>query len=204
VRLPPNAIERLGIADLQQKALLHAYLQQAVRQAFAEGGHSAFAASERVTAYHEAGHAVLYALAGIALKQVWIKCVKTDGAATWIGECEADVSWQINEHTLPTEDLRIAEIVLAGWLSEWMFTPDELRAGSSLDEAVLAGVICSGVAHKIGSRPADVLTTAMDGVIASLRAHQVDVQMIPAALMRCRRLSGPQLTSRLPKVRHDQ
>jgi hypothetical protein len=94
VKLLPTAIDRLHIPDPRQKAVLQGNLQRAATAALVCGGRRAFEATERLAAYHEAGHAVLYALAGIPLAHLWIKPVKAGGAVIWIGECQPEAwSW---------------------------------------------------------------------------------------------------------------
>jgi hypothetical protein len=204
MRLPPNAIERLSTADPRNKAGLQAHLQHAIRQAFASGGWRAFEASERTAAYHEAGHCVLYALAGIPLRRVWIRNVGASGRRTWIGECQAEVIWEVSETSTVALHLLFARILLAGWLAECLFVPEDLRAGSSLDEVMLAQTICGAAAHKTTCRQADVFFNTMDETTGILRAYEHEIGRIASSLIRCRNLHGDQLSRLLPAAEaHD-
>jgi hypothetical protein len=173
-------------------------LQLAISNVLTSKGPRAFDATQSAAAYHEAGHAVLYALAGIPVQQVWIKEIKREGVLTWIGECQADVTWQISAETPPSRDLLFAKITMAGWCAESVFVPGDKRAGSSLDEGVLAGAVCASVAAKTGRAQAHVLSEAIESVMMTLDVHRNPVQSIAMALIRCRKLHGPQLTRRLP------
>jgi hypothetical protein len=193
VRLPPNAIDGLSTPNPHQKAFLQSSLMQAARAAFEASGKRAFEASEHVAALHEAGHATLYGLAGIPVRQLWIKCVKVNGASTWIGRCETDAHWQVDEYTSPTDDRQFARILMAGCLAEVAFARDEFRLGSSLDETILAGAICSGAAHKLRQQPSAVLLETVAETLDTLCAHEKHVRAIASALMRSRKLRGPKL-----------
>jgi hypothetical protein len=196
--LPPTAIDRLTIPDPRQRAWLQCSLAQTVNHAFASEGWRAFQASERTAAYHEAGHAVLYALADIPVQRVWIKGVKVRGILTWVGECQADVTWEISECSTVAQDLLFARITVAGWCAECLFAPEDMRAGSSIDEAILAGAVCSTAAHKAGRSQPEMLHEVMESVISVLSDHASAVRRIANALMRCRKLHGVQLNRLLP------
>jgi hypothetical protein len=201
MRLPPHALQTVDMPDPQQRAWLTGQLQQIINQVYNAGGLHAFEATERTAAYHEAGHAVLYALAGIPVQQVWIKGVKINGSLTWVGECVAEIFWQVSRDSAVAQDLLFARILLAGWLSEYLFVVEDLRAGSSIDEVLLASTICATAAHKAGCAHDDMFYEVVDGAIKALRVYERHVRRIAGALIRCRRLCGTRLTSRLPAAK---
>jgi hypothetical protein len=198
MRLPPNAIDALEIQDPRQNQLLQSSVMEVARHAYSIGGMQAFEATERTAAVHEAGHATLYAVYGIPVKQLWIKSIKADGVRTWIGRCETDWGWHIDERTPPIDDLRIARIIMAGALAEMVFATDEFRDGSSLDETVLAGSICRTAAHKLGRSPSDIVWETMAETLDVLHVYERHVRGLATGLMRSRRLQGPKLDRLLP------
>jgi hypothetical protein len=204
MRLPPHALQRVSTPDPQQQAWLNGQLQQIINQVYSVGGQHAFEATERTAAYHEAGHAVMYGLAGIPVQQVWIKGIKINGSLTWVGECVADISWQVSGDSAVAQDLLFARILLAGWLAEYLFVVEDLRKGSSIDEVLLASAICATAAHKAGYAYEQMFCEAVEIAISALCLHERDVRRIAGTLVRCRRLCGARLSRLLPgaKARH--
>jgi hypothetical protein len=199
--LPSNADEHLPAAGPQQGARLQRSLQQAVNHAVASDGWRGFQTTERTAAYHEAGRAVPYALANIRVQHAWIKGVRVKGARTWVGECQAGIPWEVGEQSSLAQDMLFARIILAGWLAEWLFVPEDLRAGSRIDEVRLAGALCATSAHKAGCSQSAMLRNAMDSAIGLLREHESAVRCVAGALIRCRKLDGAQLCRLLPAVK---
>jgi hypothetical protein len=189
--LAAPALDRVGITDPQQRAVLQGHLEGAISNAFAPDGWRAFEASERTTVYHEAGHTVMNGLAGTPVRHIWIKSDKMHGMRIWGGECLVDPVGEVRETSCVTHDLQFVRITLVGWLSECLFVPEDLRAISSIDEVMLASAVCGTIAFKAGRPHSDVFYDAIEGTIRTPNAHAGDVRRIAGHLTRCCTPRGP-------------
>ena len=98
--------------------------------------------AERVTAVHEAGHAVLHAAQGNPPSGVRIWPHRAGQG--YAGTCDfpPDVpALRIHPLQQPHQALARACVTLAGWAAEWRFEREGFRLGRSLDEVarVLGG-----------------------------------------------------------------
>lgn len=98
--------------------------------------------AERVTAVHEAGHAVLHAAQGNPPSGVRIWPHRAGPGYAGTGDFPPDVP-ALHIHPLhqPHQARAGAGVTLAGWAAEWRFEREGFRLGRSLDEVarVLGG-----------------------------------------------------------------
>jgi hypothetical protein len=167
-------------------------------RAFSVQGDKAFAFTRRAAAHHEAGHAVINALDGIATDYCKVKRNPHTGTLGWIGFTEADAPWSVTPDTMPKDDCLQMRRMLAGWAAEILLEGDDLALGSSIDEALIAGNIAAWIAHKTGREPDRVFQAVMVGVLADLALHESHVRAIAALLVRERIVRGPRLQKLLP------
>jgi hypothetical protein len=163
-------------------------------------GLKAFEYTRRAAAHHEAGHAVINALDGIATAYCKVKR-KPDpftGQLGWIGFTQADAPWSVTPDTPPEDDCLQMRRMLAGWAAEILLEGDDLALGSSIDEALIAGNIAALIARKTGQESDGVFQGVMVGVLADLALHGSHVRAIAALLMRERLVRGPRLQRLLP------
>ena len=90
------------------------------RQAFAKEGAIAFLSTRRTAAFHEAGHAVVFAAEGIPVRTVRIFRDHSSYGQSWSGRTvEVDArEWRSDSLTPPAKDLRRARVIIAGALAE--------------------------------------------------------------------------------------
>ena len=81
---------------------------------------------------HEAGHAIVAAHEGMAIRRVTVFSRCVSGVELWGGLCLEAGGWTTNNDTSADDDLRRARFIIAGLAGEAITGTD--KPGSSLDE----------------------------------------------------------------------
>ena len=117
--------------------------------------------AERVTAVHEAGHAVLHAAQGN--RPSGVRIWPHRAGQGYAGTCDFPLDAPalcIYPLQQPHQALARACVTLAGWAAEWRFEREGFRLGSSLNERVVAGGWVQGAALALHRDP-EVLLAAL-------------------------------------------
>jgi hypothetical protein len=178
-------------------ALTHATIS-ATKAMIAKHGVRSCEMPRRAAGLHEAGHAVVFAVLGIAVSRVEVQrrrdLERASGFAAWGGWCTHD------ELEARGDDAFYAATNLAGWRAECLFAGSALREGSSLDERCIATFVCGGIAAKTGRSPVTVLATIGEWVDRMLTANEATVRAIGRKLMDCKVIEGARLAELLRDV----
>lgn len=158
--------------------------------------------AERVSAVHEAGHAVLYVSQGNPPSRVRIWPHRAEQRYTGTGDFppEAPVLC-IDPLHQPQRALARAGVTLAGWAAEWRFERDGFRLGRSLDERVAAGGLVQGAAQALRRDPEVLLAACIGATPDVLQGEHATVTAVQGRPIRERRVRGPQRAALLQPVR---
>ena len=103
-------------------------------------GLAAFTMPRDAALAHEAGHAIVGAHEGFAVRSVTIFSRSVSGLEAWGGFCtEAGGAWTTGPDTSADDDLRRARFIIAGLAGEAITGTD--KPGSSIDELALSQLI---------------------------------------------------------------
>lgn len=189
-------------------------LIEAMKHAYGMQGLAAFEVTERATALHEAGHAVVgRAIAGetplsLTIGSQAIARSRSFGSPK-IGLCEHSpgslFNRDIDVRVEPPETvIEVAAFRIAGQAAEAVCDPGDYRIGSSLDEDLEAQMILNGVAKvRLGLSPnnAPALTVLTRIATANvLWANRKAVERVAAALIESHALDQPALAELLANV----
>ena len=163
-------------------ARLAAMMDAAIAHALALQGPRAFECPKSSAAIHEAGHAVFYAQSGILPSKIAIWPTVVLGEQRWIGRTYGVPLYQIDGATSAKNDLKVAQELMSGVGAECLFDP-EYRAGSSLDEIVLAFVAVGAAAFKVQCDAEMLWFETLNEVATILKADEEIVRQIAAELM---------------------
>jgi hypothetical protein len=147
-RVTPVAITPHLSCDEEAAAAFRIGLVAATRETFGKHGFAAFNYTRPAAAVHEAGHALVYAALGprpirVSLERRFYE-IGGVTKAFWGGACQTDrKSFTIDtQFTGPHEYFRELAFIAAGAIAEQRSAPGGLAPGSSLDERVMAGMLC--------------------------------------------------------------
>jgi hypothetical protein len=177
------------------------------RQAYAEQGMAAFVNTEKSTAYHEAGHAVIAAAHGFGVKRIWIKRKRTELGKMWTGRnypIHPDGSCYLigsGPDTAIASDLDAARNLIAGVVAELVFDAQDFREGSSIDEIVFAQSVIANVAVKTGASVEALWMQLFCQILEILKREKTAVEKIATELLRQGVLRGERLRVLLHDVR---
>lgn len=174
-----------GMAPDIQRWYSAAY-EEAWQEAFAAQGWAAFRQDKDSTATHEAGHVVIVHLEGYAITSARIWTTPGKIPTEWVGLTEWD-SGPVSPLTPRTEPqilLRVAKMVMAGYMAEHVLESENVRAGSSLDEKLIAKALVSFASRVRGVDPHAALTEIEGSVCATLRSHERILRKIAHAIAR--------------------
>ena len=121
------------------------------QQAYALQGLRAFENTERATAVHEAGHAVVATACGYLVSRVRIQGKRVGEQKTWVGRTYHDVVQCTGFASAVRDDIDAARKLVAGVLAAVMFDSDDFRVGSSLNEIVFFQRVVENIAFKNSS-----------------------------------------------------
>jgi hypothetical protein len=198
----------------RQQEEMRTDLEAAVCKIFMEHGPAAFEITERATALHEAGHAVIaMSLAGLVPVSMTIGLCSAEhpmlGTRIRAGETLLEPGSAFNRILdvrieKPQDVIENAAFHLAGQAAEALCDWKDYRWGSSLDEQYEAEAILNGVAHHRLGLPkrqwcALILITriALFGILGSNRTV---LERVAAALISSRKLERPELERLLADV----
>jgi hypothetical protein len=123
-------------------------IQDATRKTLARDGIAAFTMPRHAAVAHEAGHAIVGAHEGFAIRRLTVFSRPVFGLEAWGGFCaEAGGAWTFGPDSSVEEELRRARFIIAGLAGE-AFTGTD-KPGSSLDELALSQLIGANVAFKL-------------------------------------------------------
>ena len=186
--------------DANTAALVQDELNELARDAFAAQGARAFENTERATAFHEAGHAVVATASGRRVARVRIKRRRVGDLKVWLGHTDDGVFNRTDEATSVDDDCFTAANIIAGWVAEILFDTRDMRAGSSLDEIIIFRGIVANIAFKTGRPHTEIAAEVIHNVGAILKRHRDLVERLAAALMRVGTLRGARLARLLAEV----
>jgi hypothetical protein len=139
----------------RERSIYKSELTRATRHAYKKQGHAAFEVTERATALHEAGHAVVArSIAGEIHETINLEQKTVDdplaGPTLRLGECiyaEGSLfARTMDVRVDPVEDVfAVCVHMIAGQAAEFMCDRDDYREGSSLNETVQAGACLLGL-----------------------------------------------------------
>jgi ATP-dependent Zn protease len=180
-----NQIDRLNFENEGVRASIEDDARDLLRLALAVQGPEALTCDRRHAAYHEAGHAVAYYHEGQRIQAVRV----FQRGGFWLGFTRAGTRWRIGPETDPRADLRDARTLLAGPLSELIFT-QRPALGAGVDELALARSIVGNAAHKLDCDPERLMSAVTLEVLLMLREHRDAIEEIARRLMRKPKLDG--------------
>jgi hypothetical protein len=171
------------------------------RRAHAHQGPRAFENTERATAVHETGHAVVVTACGYFVHRVRIKRKRVGERKTWIGRTYHSVVQYTGPACAVRDDLAGARNLVAGVLAEAMFDSGDFCLGSSLNETVFFRCVVENIAFKTGASFEEIAPQVIAQVSEILHQHSDLVEPLAAELMRRGTLRGPALSRLLREVR---
>lgn len=163
------------------------------QQAYALQGPHAFESTERATAVHKAGHAVVATACGYLVSRVRIQRKRVGDEKTWVGRTYHDVVQYTGPASAVRDDLGSARNLAAGVLAEVMFDGGDFRLGSSLNEIVFFQCVVENIAFKTWSPFEEIALQVVAQVSGILQQHRDVVRPLAAELMRHGTLHGPAL-----------
>jgi hypothetical protein len=135
--------DRESIDALRREALGH------IQSIAASYGRRALENPRSAAVVHEAGHAVMYAHFGEAVRYVKIwKRERGLCAGQWLGIAMGGSKWRTDANTSPESDFRQACHQMAGVIAEIVFDTSNFRLTSSTDEVITARLLASNIAVK--------------------------------------------------------
>ena len=166
-----------------------------------EGLQTLLLPAERVTAVHEAGHAVLYGAQSNPPSRVriWPHRAGQRYADTCDFPPDAPALY-IDPLQQPHQALALASVILAGWAAEWRFERDGFRLGCSLDEWVAAGGLVQGAARALRWDPEALLASCIGTTLDRLQCECTTVAAVQRRLIRASRVRGSQRAALLQPV----
>jgi hypothetical protein len=176
----------------------------------ASEGVNAFISPRREAAAHEAGHCIIFAADGVDVlfTRVWPatpsprvrRVFKRKRGLFWVGWTEtAGLPKIADQHSAVADDLRYVRTLLAGQCGEAL-DRGGARSGSSLDEIILAQMICQTVASKTGGDAEAIYVRQRQIVVDTLAVFRAEHRQITKALMRQQRLDGGELKQLIRSV----
>jgi hypothetical protein len=159
------------------------------------GGRRAFDYTKRSAAFHEAGHAVFFALDGMLPTGARIWPIIEDGCTQWLGHVDGPASsaGRVDSETPPKHDLKYVQSLLAGVVSEILFDAD-YRWGSSIDEVATARAVTEVAAWKLQRNFRDLWSETKTEIARQLTANEKIVRKIADELMRKRTINSRRLS----------
>jgi hypothetical protein len=189
VRTPRNVVSRLvGMMEIAQA------------RAFALQGSRAFECPKSSAAIHEAGHAVFYAQSGVFPSKITILPIIVSSEQRWIGKTFGVPKSRVDATTSAQDDLKTGQNLASGVIAECLFD-FEYRAGSSLDEIVLAIAVVGSAAIKLQSDAEILWLKTLNEVATILKANEVAVHKIADELMRKRMICSHRIACLLRDVK---
>ena len=162
-------------------------------------GPAAFEAPREAAALHEAGHAVVGAHEGFSIEKLTISEKIQNGASLWGGFTHSQ-PWSVKQTTQPADDLRHARFIIAGLAAESM--TEWNRAGSSLDELILAQLVTALAAQKVGADEQILWRNDVWAGSAKIIKHNAEpFNQIVDHLLHTQEISGGDLQAMLSAVR---
>jgi hypothetical protein len=184
-------------------------LSELIGFAFTSGGVDAFVSTKLEAAAHEAGHAVIDAALGDEVRSVSVfrlpnheRRARALGSAgeVWAGVTSATKTRECGPHTDPREDLKIVWRVIGGWVGEFSYS-GRVRVGSSLNEIVVAQMVCHAAALKLGEDSPTLFINQIGVVKDILVANKATHEALTARLMRRSSIGPNALKTFLKNVR---
>jgi len=158
--------------------------------------------AERVTAVHEAGHAVLYVSQGNPPSGVRIWPHWAEQGYTGTGDFPPDApALCIDPLRLVQRALARAGVTLAGWAAECRFEREGFRLGRSRDERVAAGGLVQGAARALRRDPEVLLAAGIGATLDVLQCERATVAAVQGRPIRERQVRGPQRAALFQPVR---
>jgi hypothetical protein len=179
--VPHGAAVEGGLPNIMgtHAPLIRRMMGTLVEKVHALGGMDAFDCPKTSAAVHEAGHCVSHACEGFIPTRAAIWSIRRLGRTQWIGMTYGTPPWRIDDRTSAEADMREARCLMAGVVAEALFEPD-FRAGSSLDEVVLAFSVVQSAAVKTGRTPGEQLwVSALADVAFRLKLHEKQYSRLP-------------------------
>ncbi len=171
------------------------------RQAYALQGLRAFENTERATALHEAGHAVVATAYGHLVSRARIRRKQIGEQKIWVGRTYYDVVPCTGPGSAVRDDLDAACNLIDGVLAEQMFDGDDFRLGSSINEIVFFQCVVENIAFKTRA-PFEKIATRVFAVVSGiLHQHRDLVELLAVELMRRGTLRGQALSRLLHAVK---
>ena len=201
---PPNALQlgQVTVRDGSETiASIRDALSENIAKAIAAEGWRALENPRSSAIFHEAGHAVVLAAFGEAVRRckVW-RCKRGIDRGQWLGLTMGGGKWKTDASTSPDEDFRRACCLMAGVLAEGLFDPGNVRRASSLDEIMTAIMVASNIAIKTGGDPADVMQQVISATTNILKRNADVMLAIAGALDRQKVLRKAKLAPLLARV----
>jgi hypothetical protein len=167
------------------------------------GGERAFDYTKRSAAFHEAGHAVIFALDGMPPTSARIWPIIEEGRPQWFGHINAPCGGRVDSETPPPDDIKYVRSLLAGVISEQLFDPD-YRFGSSIEEIATARAVIEVTAWKRRRNRAELWSETKAEIARRLKANEKTVRKIADELMRKGRINSRRLTYLLGPITSSQ
>ena len=171
------------------------------RHAYALQGSRAFESTERATAVHEAGHAVVATACGHVVSRVRINRKRIGEQKAWVGRINTNVVLSTGPASKVSDDRDVARNLVAGVLAEQMFDGDDFRLGSSINEIVFFQCVVENIAFKTLIAFEKIALQLIAEVDVILYQHRDLVELLAAKLMRRGTLRGQALSRLLRAVK---
>jgi hypothetical protein len=200
-----NAYSSLEMMPPDDGARVNKLMREMREDAFKKLGEAAFYCPRDETAIHEAGHAVVAYVEGCVLDKIALAKKLVLGREQWEGLTEhvSGIGLKEGESFTLTPDTPIREHIkyfrntIAGRMAEHVFVKDRGRAGSSIDEIILAKGTASNIGRLTGVDAKEVFDRETDAVESILRAHEPAVRAISAYLMVHEVMPAEEILSRI-------
>lgn len=153
-------------------------------------------------AFHEAGHAVVYASHGHSVEQVKVWRKKRGSArGQWVGFTTVHAGMLTGPDTPVEKDFAFAMILIAGVLAEQLFDTANFRMASSIDEIAIVRGIANNITIKNGEAFEAVMTKILVATALRLKHHEPEVRAIAAELRRSKIIGRKRLATFLAPAR---
>jgi hypothetical protein len=200
-----NAYSSLEMMPQDDAAPVNKLKREMREDAFKKQGEAAFYCPRDETAIHEAGHAVVAYVAGCVLDKIALAKKLVLGREQWEGFTEHDSgiglkegeSFTLTPNSPIRDHIKYLRNTIAGRIAENVFVKDHGRAGSSLDEIILAMGAAATIGELTGVDAKEVLDRETDAVERILRAHEPAVRAISAYLMMHEVMPADEILSRI-------